>query len=299
MQPLEIDSAVFCDGARYTIISRENSSILTCPVASGAGGYTLNRVEGRDIDLELDRLTGHAACIAVDVPTWCRIAGDPLDAVADALADLLCETPTRFELERLAAASPVLTANTPGIPVFPAGIAPAANSYTLAGCCRSALVRGRDDLGGTAHRRGQPRRHRLRRRRPHRDDRPRRRRHRRDRRELRRYARGREPPDRGGRLADRGRAFFGFEDTAGDPKNPLREVPAGADGAKRLADAALAASCATLSPNTADPCLVARLAAEARERSRSLADPETQARGAKRAAGSTAQGEAVGRGPAL
>lgn len=43
MQPLEIDSAVFCDGARYTIISRENSSILTCPVASGAGGYTLNR----------------------------------------------------------------------------------------------------------------------------------------------------------------------------------------------------------------------------------------------------------------
>ena len=50
MQPLEIDSAVFCDGARYTIISRENSSILTCPVASGAGGYTLNRVEGRGID---------------------------------------------------------------------------------------------------------------------------------------------------------------------------------------------------------------------------------------------------------
>lgn len=36
MQPLEIDSAVFCDGARYTIISRENSSILTCPVTSGA-----------------------------------------------------------------------------------------------------------------------------------------------------------------------------------------------------------------------------------------------------------------------
>ncbi len=33
----------------------------------------------------------------------------------------------------------------------------------------------------------------------------------------------------------------------------MREVPAGADGAKRLADAALAASCATLSPNTADP----------------------------------------------
>lgn len=167
MQPLEIDSAVFCDGARYTIISRENSSILTCPVASGAGGYTLNRVEGRDIDLELDRLTGHAACIAVDVPTWCRIAGDPLDAVADALADLLCETPTRFELERLAAASPVLTANTPGIPVFPAGIAPAANSYTLAGCCRSALEpgavphrahrRGSGDLGGAAYRREQSR----------------------------------------------------------------------------------------------------------------------------------------------
>lgn len=142
MQQPEIDSAVFCDGAHYTIISRENSSILTCPVTSGAGGYTLNRVEGRDIDREIDRLTGHAACIAVDVPTWCRIAGDPLDAVADALADLLTEAPTRFELERLAAASPVLTANTPGIPVFPAGIAPAANSYTLAGCCRSALVRG-------------------------------------------------------------------------------------------------------------------------------------------------------------
>lgn len=97
MQPLEIDSAVFCDGAHYTIISREDSSILTCPVTSGAGGYTLNRVEGRDIDREIGRLTGHAACIAVDVPTWCRIAGDPLDAVADALADLLDETPTRFE----------------------------------------------------------------------------------------------------------------------------------------------------------------------------------------------------------
>lgn len=142
MQPLEIDSAVFCDGAHYTIISREDSSILTCPVASGAGGYTLNRVEGRDIDREIGRLTGHAACIAVDVPTWCRIAAAPLDAVADALADLLDETPTRFELERLAAASPVITANTPGIPVFPEGIAPTANSYTLAGCCRSALVRG-------------------------------------------------------------------------------------------------------------------------------------------------------------
>lgn len=95
------------------------------------------------------------------------------------------------------------------------------------------------------------------------------------------------------------RAFFGFEDTAEDPRNRMREVPAGADGAKRLADAALAASCATLSPNTADPCLVARLAAEARERSLSLTDPETQARGAKRAAGSTLQGEAAGRGPAL
>ena len=122
MQPLEIDSAVFCDGAHYTIISRENSSILTCPVASGAGGYTLNRVEVRDIDREAGRLTGHAACIAVDVPTWCRIAGDPLDAVADALADLLDETPSRFELEQLAAASPLLKANTPGIPVFPGGI---------------------------------------------------------------------------------------------------------------------------------------------------------------------------------
>lgn len=102
MQPLEIDSAVFCDGAHYTIISRENSSILTCPVTSGAGGYTLNRVGGSEIDREIDRLTGHAACIAVDVPTWCRIAGDPLDAVTDALADLLDEAPTRFELEQLA-----------------------------------------------------------------------------------------------------------------------------------------------------------------------------------------------------
>lgn len=74
MQPLEIDSAVFCDGAHYTIISRENSSILTCPVTSGAGGYALNRVEGRDIDREIGGLTGHAACIAVDVPTWCRVA---------------------------------------------------------------------------------------------------------------------------------------------------------------------------------------------------------------------------------
>lgn len=261
MQPLEIDSAVFCDGAHYTIISREDSSILTCPVMSGAGGYTLNRVEGRDIDREIGRLTGHAACIAVDVPTWCRIAGDPLDAVADALADLLDETPTRFELERLAAASPVLTANTPGIPVFPAGIAPTANSYTLAGCCRSALVRGLSSP------------------------------------ELYRTA-----LTAAGAAISEGedeRAFFGFEDTAEDPRNRMREVPAGADGAKKLADAALAASCATLSPNTADPCLVARLAAEARERSLSLTDPETQARGAKRAAGSSAQDEAAGRAPAL
>lgn len=272
MQPLEIDSAVFCDGAHYTIISREDSSILTCPVTSGAGGYTLNRVEGRDIDREIGRLTGHAACIAVDVPTWCRIAGDPLDAVTDALADLLTETPTRFELERLAAASPVLTANTPGIPVFPAGIAPTANSYTLAGCCRSALVRGLSSP------------------------------------ELYRTALADARED--GSLLIEGaawpisegedeRAFFGFEDTAEDPRNRMREVPAGADGAKKLADAALAASCATLSPNTADPFLVARLAAEARERSLSLTDPETQARGAKRAAGSSAQDEAAGRGPAL
>lgn len=304
MQPLEIDSAVFCDGAHYTIISREDSSILTCPVASGAGGYTLNRVEGRDIDREIGRLTGHAACIAVDVPTWCHIAGDPLDAVADALADLLDETPTRFELERLAAASPVLTANTPGIPVFPAGIAPTANSYTLAGCCRSALTAagaaisgarriaasGPDTIGSTdavltatiglggidtAE-----------------------------------ICAGCADAREDGSLLIEGaawpisegedeRAFFGFEDTAEDPRNRMREVPAGADGAKKLADAALVASCATLSPNTADPCLVARLAAEARERSLSLTDPETQARGAKRAAGSSAQDEAAGRGPAL
>lgn len=229
MQPLEIDSAVFCDGAHYTIISREDSSILTCPVASGAGGYTLNRVEGRDIDREIGRLTGHAACIAVDVPTWCRIAGDPLDAVADALADLLDETPTRFELERLAAAE-------------------------IGAGCADAREDGSLLIEGAAW-----------------------------------------PISEG----EDERAFFGFEDTAEDPRNRMREVPAGADGAKKLADAALAASCATLSPNTADPCLVARLAAEARERSLSLTDPETQARGAKRAAGSSAQDEAAGRGPAL
>ncbi|MFR7736832.1 MAG: hypothetical protein ACLU0V_04340, partial [Eggerthella lenta] len=90
-----------------------------------------------------------------------------------------------------------------------------------------------------------------------------------------------------------------FEDTAEDSRDYMREVPDGADGFKRLADAALAASCATLSPNTADPCLVARLAAESRERSRSLTDPGTQARGAKRAAGASAQDGAAGRGPAL
>lgn len=319
MQPLEIDSAVFCDGAHYTIISRENSSILTCPVGSGAGGYTLNRVEVRDIDREAGRLTGHAACIAVDVPTWCRIAGDPLDAVADALADLLDETPSRFELEQLAAASPLLKANTPGIPVFPRGIAPAANSYTLAGCCRAALVRGLSSpelyatalmaaetaistarqfgvkvpeaigtseglfsvtigLGGT------------------------------DTAEI--GVNCVDARSDGGVLIEgaaypiadggRERAFFGFVDTAEDSRDYMREVPDGADGVKRLADAALAASCATLSPNTADPCLVARLAAESRERPRSLTDPCTQARGAKRAAGSSKQdGTADGRRPAL
>lgn len=308
MQPLEIDSAVFCDGAHYTIISRENSSILTCPVASGAGGYTLNRVEVRDIDREAGRLTGHAACIAVDVPTWCRIAGDLLD-----------ETPSRFELEQLAAASPLLKANTPGIPVFPGGIAPAANSYTLAGCCRAALVRGLSSpelyatalmaaetaistarqfgvkvpeaigtseglfsatigLGGT------------------------------DTAEI--GVNCVDARSDGGVLIEgaaypiadggRERAFFGFVDTAEDSRDYMREVPDGADGVKRLADAALAASCATLSPNTADPCLVARLAAESRERSRSLTDPCTQARGAKRAAGSSKQdGTADGRRPAL
>ena len=318
MQPLEIDSAVFCDGAHYTIISRENSSILTCPVTSGAGGYALNRVEGRDIDREIGGLTGHAACIAVDVPTWCRIAGDPLDAVADALADLLDEAPTRFELEQLAAASPLLKANTPGIPVFPGGIAPAANSYTLAGCCRAAHVRGLSspELYATALMAAETAIS-----------------------TARRF--GGEVPEAIGTseglfsatigiggidtaeigvncvdsrsdggvliegaaypIADGGeeRAFFGFEDTAEDSRDYMREVPDGADGFKRLADAALAASCATLSPNTADPCLVARLAAESRERSRSLTDPGTQARGAKRAAGSSAQDGAAGRGPAL
>lgn len=202
--------------------------------------------------------------------------------------------------------------------MFPAGIAPTANSYTLAGCCRSALVRGLsspelyrtaltaagaaisgarriaasspDTIGGadavltatiglggidTAE-----------------------------------IGAGCADARKDGSLLIEGaawpisegedeRAFFGFEDTAEDPRNRMCEVPAGADGAKKLADAALAASCSTLSPNTADPCLVARLAAEARERSLSLTDPETQARGAKRAAGSSAQDEAAGRGPAL
>lgn len=318
MQPLEIDSAVFCDGAHYTIISRENSSILTCPVTSGAGGYALNRVGGSEIDREIGGLTGHAACIAVDVPTWCRIAGDPLDAVADALADLLDETPTRFELEQLAAASPSLTANTPVIPVFPGGIAPAANSYTLAGCCRAALVRGLSspELYATALMAAETAIS-----------------------GARRIAAnspdsiastdgiltatigigGTDTAEIGAICADvledgslliegaawpiadgeDERSFFGFEDTAEDPKNHMREVPDGADGFKRLADAALSASCATLSPNTADPCLVARLAAESRERSRSLTDPGTQARGAKRAAGSSARDGAAGRGPAL
>ena len=272
MQPLEIDSAVFCDGAHYTIISRENSSILTCPVTSGAGGYTLNRVGGSEIDREIGGLTGHAACIAVDVPTWCRIAGDP----------------------------------------------PAANSYTLAGCCRAALVRGLSspELYATALMAAETAIS-----------------------TARRFG-GKVPEaigtseglfsatigiggidtaeigvncvdarSDGGVLiegaaypiADGGkeRAFFGFVDTAEDSRDYMREVPDGADGFKRLADAALAASCATLSPNTADPCLVARLAAESRERSRSLTDPGTQARGAKRAAGSSARDGAAGRGPAL
>ena len=281
-------------------------------------GYTLNRAEGGGIDREIGRLTGHAACIAVDVPTWCRIAGDPLDAVADALADLLDETPSRFELEQLAAASPLLKANTPGIPVFPEGIAPAANSYTLAGCCRAALVRGLSspELYATALMAAETAIS-----------------------TARRF--GGEVPEAVGTseglfsatigiggtdtaeigvncvdarsdggiliegaaypIADGGRerAFFGFVDTAEDSRDYMREVPDGADGIKRLADAALAASCATLSPNTADPCLVARLAAESRERSRSITDPCTQARGAKRAAGSRTKGGAAGRGPAL
>lgn len=167
--------------------------------------------------------------------------------------------------------------------MFPAGIAPAANSYTLAGCCRSALVRGLSSpelyrtaltAAGAAIS------------------------------GARRIAAnspdsiastdsiltatigigGTDTAEIGAICADvledgnlliegaawpisegeDERAFFGFEDTAEDPRNRMREVPAGADGAKRLADAALAASCATLSPNTADPCLVARLAAEAR-----------------------------------
>lgn len=59
------------------------------------------------------------------------------------------------------------------------------------------------------------------------------------------------------------------------------------DGRKRLATA------------NECPADLARLAAESRERSRSLTDPGTQARGAKRAAGSSAQDGAAGRGPAL
>lgn len=216
-------------------------------------------------------------------------------------------------------ASPPLTANTPGIPVFPGGIAPAANSYTLARCCRAALVRGLSspELYATALMAAETAIS-----------------------TARRF--GGEVPEAIGTseglfsatigiggtdtaeigvicadaledgnlliegaaypIADGGdeRAFFGFEDTTEDPKSHMREVPDGADGFKRLADAALAASCATLSPNTADPCLVARLAAESRERSRSLTDPCTQARGAKRAAGSSKQdGTADGRRPAL
>lgn len=44
---------------------------------------------------------------------------------------------------------------------------------------------------------------------------------------------------------------------------------------------------------------LADLLDETRERSLSLTDPETQARGAKRAASSSAQDEAAERGPAL
>ena len=252
------------------------------------------------------------------IETQYRPLVDALDAVADALTDLLDETPTRFELEQLAAASPLLKANTPGIPVFPGGIAPAANSYTLAGCCRAALVRGLSspELYATALMAAETAIS-----------------------TARRF--GGEVPEAIGTseglfsatigiggidtaeigvncvdarsdggvliegaaypIADGGkeRAFFGFVDTAEDSRDYMREVPDGADGFKRLADAALAASCATLSPNTADPCLVARLAAESRERSRSLTDPGTQARGAKRAAGSSARDGAAGRGPAL
>lgn len=86
---------------------------------------------------------------------------------------------------------------------------------------------------------------------------------------------------------------------AGAAISGARSIAASSPDTIGSTDAVLTASCATLSPNTADPCLVARLAAEARERSLSLTDPETQARGAKRAAGSSAQDEAAGRGPAL
>lgn len=108
------------------------------------------------------------------------------------------------------------------------------------------------------------------------------------------------PRDLAGKIFKR---FETFADDGHTPSEALADVRWGFarfGGVKRLADAALAASCATLSPNTADPCLVARLAAESRERSRSLTDPCTQARGAKRAAGSSKQdGTADGRRPAL
>lgn len=246
MQQPEIDSAVFCDGAHYTIISRENSSILTCPVTSGAGGYTLNRVEGRDIDREIDRLTGHAGCCrsalvrGLSSPELYRTA---LTAAGAAISGA----------RRIAANSPDSIASTDGILTATIGIG-GTDTAEIGAICADVLEDGNLLIEGAAW--------------------P--------------IANGEDE-----------RSFFGFEDTAEDPKNHMREVPAGADGAKRLADAALAASCATLSPNTADPCLVARLAAEARERSLSLTDPETQARGAKRATGSTARGEAAGRGPAL
>ncbi|MFR4801926.1 MAG: hypothetical protein ACLT98_00430 [Eggerthellaceae bacterium] len=69
MQPLEIDSAVFCDGAALRRLTR-TPTCLTCPVTSGAGGCTLNRVGKRNRPGNR-RPDERAACIAVGVPTWC------------------------------------------------------------------------------------------------------------------------------------------------------------------------------------------------------------------------------------
>ena len=161
MQPLEIDSAVFCDGAHDHL--PRNSSILTCPVTSGAGGSNTQQGRGSEIDREIGGLTGHAACIAVDVPNLVPHRRRPARRGGRrALADLLDETPTRFEL-RTARGSLPPSRPTPGIPVFPGGIAPAANSYTLAGCCRAFVRRAVEIIRSCTPQRSWPPRRRSRR----------------------------------------------------------------------------------------------------------------------------------------